>query len=80
MTRLGEFFRDSLSACAHQLDIYPGVKPFAEPNRELEHPIIGNQNDYVARGVENCRTDLAMIKVLLDNASRLFGKSGIQIV
>jgi hypothetical protein len=56
------------------------VKPFAETSRELEHPIIGNQNDYVASGVENCRADLAMIKVLLDNASRLFGKSGVQII
>ena len=63
----------------HELQIDARVKPFAETYRKFEDAIIGNQNDHVARGIENGRADLAVIQVLLHRVPRFVGKRSIQI-
>jgi hypothetical protein len=69
-----------MNARSHQLDIDASMQPFAETKREFKHAIIGSQDNYVARRVQDSRADFAIFKVLLDNRSRLFGKSGVQVI
>ena len=64
---------------AHELQIDPGMKSFAETNRKFEYPIIGSQDDDIARGVQNGGANLAMIQMLLHGISRFVRQSSVQI-
>ncbi len=61
----------------HEFKINALVKALAESHRQFKDPIVGSQDDDVARRVQYRRANLTVVKVLLHRDTYLLGKRSV---